>query len=204
MVTVTLGEVQDSLDEAWTLGSMAKRAGYHPIHFAHALQAIKGVAPLSYLRTLRLERAAHDLVHTRDKPLFAIGREAGYSSAEAFRRAFLKALGTSPSAMRRSRTLPAAEERPAIVKKLSRPSGTAVAEIVRFGPVTAVSLRASAFRPSAIVDAWRLMFARFPEAGPWELGAATPPWRFTGNAGHREYRCLHLAGDSALPLEPWS
>lgn len=208
-VVEVLRELQDSLDEPWTVDAMARRAGYGVSHFAHAFQAIVGVSPLLYLRSLRLERAAHDLVFTPEKDLFTIGRDAGYASSEAFRRAFVKAFGRAPSAIRRAPGRGSTAQAPAVTaERLGLPEGVGVRpEIVRFGPVSAVSLRAASFSPDAIADAWRRMFGLVPPAEPWELGAATSPWGFAVQTSRREYRCLHLGvgGRPSIvpPLEPW-
>ncbi len=122
-VVQTLREVQDDLDRPWSLESMAQRAGYDPFHFAHAFRAIVGEAPLLYVRSLRLERAAHDLVFSPEKDLVAIGLEAGYSSSEAFRRAFVKAFNVAPSVIRKNAptttalaSLSSRTERPAVLR----------------------------------------------------------------------------------------
>src|SRR5207237_10415117 len=54
--------LQDQLDTAWTLEAMAARAGFAPHHLAHAFREHVGAPPLAYLRRLRLERAAYQLV----------------------------------------------------------------------------------------------------------------------------------------------
>lgn len=59
-----------------------------------------GETPIELHRRLRLERAAHQLVRT-DAPITRIAFAAGYSSHEAFTRAFGEAFGVSPREWRR-------------------------------------------------------------------------------------------------------
>ncbi|MCY1010179.1 AraC family transcriptional regulator [Nannocystis pusilla] len=99
-LAVLLLELQDAPDEPWTVEAMAGRVGYDPSHFARAFQTVVGQPPLRWLRTLRLERAAHELASAPGKALEVVAEEAGYASHEAFRRAFVRAFGVPPSAMR--------------------------------------------------------------------------------------------------------
>lgn len=200
-------ELQDSLDEPWTLESMAARAGYDASHFARAFQTVVGQPPLRWLRTLRLERAAHDLVFAAGKDLQAIGLEAGYASHEAFRRAFVRAFGVPPSAMRR-RPRGSRGAAPRVSAPVaSRPEGLAAEpEIVRFGPLTArATVVAARFDDAAIAEAWRRLYTLDSPAAAWELAAASPPWGFTLPGRPREYRCIRLGFTGRVPpgFVPW-
>ncbi|PCC71806.1 Helix-turn-helix domain-containing protein [Nannocystis exedens] len=206
-LAVLLLELQDALDEPWTLETMAARVGYDPSHFARAFQTVVGQPPLRWLRTLRLERAAHDLVFAPARPLQVVAEEAGYASHEAFRRAFVRAFGVPPSAMRRRpRGLRGAAPRPQGALQ-GRPEGLSAApEIVRFGPLaSAVSVVATRFDDAAIAEAWRRLYALPSPASAWELAAASPPWGFTRPGRPREYRCIRLGyGEKAPPgFSPW-
>jgi AraC-like DNA-binding protein len=202
-------ELQDTLDEAWTVEAMAARAGYDPSHFARAFQAVVGQPPLRWLRTLRLERAAHDLVFAPGKALEVIAGEAGYTSHEAFRRAFVRAFEVPPSAMRRRpRGSRGSAPRPQGALQ-GRPEGLLAApEIVRFGPLSsAVTVVAARFDDAAIAEAWRRLYALQSPAAAWELAAASPPWGFIKDrpGRPREYRCIRLGyGERPPPgFAPW-
>lgn len=206
-LAMLLLELQDSLDEAWTLETMAARAGYDASHFARAFQTVVGQPPLRWLRTLRLERAAHDLVFAAGKDLQAIGSEAGYASHEAFRRAFVRAFGVPPSAMRR-RPRGSRGAAPRVgASQAGRPEGLMGApEIVRFGPLSSrVTVVAERFDDAAIAEAWRRLYALESQAGAWELAAASPPWGFTLPGRPREYRCIRLGFTGKPPpgFSPW-
>ncbi len=210
-VVHTLREVQDDLDRPWTLDGMARRAGYDAFHFAHAFRTIAGKSPLLYLRELRLERAAHDLVYIPDKPLTEIGREAGYRSSEAFRRAFVRAFGIPPTGVRakRRRTRHAAHTAPRLRDVAAiLPSGVSrPPQLVRFGPMHAASLKADRFDATAIGAAWKTMLGLVGTTAPFELAAATPPWGFAVPNARREYLCLRVGLPKAArvkpPLQAW-
>lgn len=206
-VMTLLLEVQDALDEPWTLESMAARAGYDVFHFARGFTQVVGQPPLQYLRGLRLERAAHDLISTPEKSLLEVGVAAGYSSAEAFRRAFVRAFGVPPSAMRlRPRATSRVMPRPAPAS-LARPDALrGEPAIVRFGPLASrATALASRFDADAIAAAWREVVALQPPAGAGQLAAATAPWGFTAPGRPREYRCMRLDWHGPTPpgLSPW-
>jgi AraC-like DNA-binding protein len=205
-------EVQASLDEPWSLEKMAQRSGYDPFHFAHAVRLVTGKSPVLYLRTLRLERAAHDLVYTPEKTLLTIAIEAGYASSEAFRRAFVRAIKRSPSAVRAGQA-PKKERAPRSAPMLgdargSRPHALrGTPELVDASHFFAISLPVKPFDAQAIEAGWRAFFEIAPSSERWAFGAATPPWGFSGASANREYRCLrfaeHKCRTTLPPLEAW-
>jgi Helix-turn-helix domain len=169
-----------------------------------------GQAPVAYLRVLRLERAAHDLVHMPEKTLLMIAVEAGYSSVEAFRRAFVHVLARSPSAVRARRAWgqaprPEYHSRDAQIPK---PNGLGAPELITLGPLFATSLRAKTFDTKEIEAAWRAFGKLASSKQRWVFGAATPPWGFCGAAKNREYRCLRFEPrrnrELGPPLEAWN
>jgi AraC family transcriptional regulator len=68
-------------------------------HFDRVIGAVAGESPARFRRRVLLERGAYRLVTSRMSVL-DIAVEAGYSSNEAFTRAFQRAYGTPPSAWR--------------------------------------------------------------------------------------------------------
>ena len=68
-------------------------------HFDRLISATAGEPPAAFRRRVLLERAAYRLV-TRAAGILDIAVEAGYSSNEAFTRAFRRAYGQAPSAWR--------------------------------------------------------------------------------------------------------
>ncbi|MFD4257871.1 GlxA family transcriptional regulator [Streptomyces sp. NPDC058534] len=80
--------------------SLAARAGLSPRHFARAFRAETGTTPGRYVDRIRLEHARRLLEDTGDG-VEQVSRASGYGTPEAMRRAFVKALGTSPVEYRR-------------------------------------------------------------------------------------------------------
>jgi AraC family transcriptional regulator len=68
-------------------------------HFDRLISATAGEPPATFRRRVLLERAAYRLV-TRAAGILDIAVEAGYSSNEAFTRAFRRAYGVAPAAWR--------------------------------------------------------------------------------------------------------
>ncbi|QYX76016.1 GlxA family transcriptional regulator [Streptomyces akebiae] len=93
---------------------LAARARLSPRHFARAFRAETGMTPGRYVDRVRLEHARRLLEDTSDG-VEEISRACGYGTAEAMRRAFVKALATSPAEYRR-RFRPAAVPAPARIR----------------------------------------------------------------------------------------
>jgi AraC family transcriptional regulator len=70
-------------------------------HVDRIISTVAGEPPAALRRRVLLERAAHRLLTTRDDVL-EVALEAGYSSHEAFTRAFRRAYGEAPSLWRSS------------------------------------------------------------------------------------------------------
>lgn len=80
-------------------GDLAARAHLSRFHFDRIIGAVAGETPARFRRRVLLERGAYRLVTSRMSVL-DIAVEAGYSSHEAFTRAFQRAYGTPPSTWR--------------------------------------------------------------------------------------------------------
>jgi AraC-like DNA-binding protein len=92
--------VEASLDEPDLGGDeLARRAYLSRFHFDRLVSAALGEPPGAFRRRLLLERAAFRLLST-PVPVIDLAIESGYSSAEAFTRAFARAYGRPPSRFR--------------------------------------------------------------------------------------------------------
>jgi AraC-like DNA-binding protein len=91
----------------WTLDTLAREAGLSRTVLAERFRMAMHDTPLSYLRTVRLQRAMRLLVESTDT-LERIATAVGYRDAFAFSKAFKRSVGQSPGEYRRQR---AAEER---------------------------------------------------------------------------------------------
>lgn len=94
----------DTLDDPETTGeSIAARLHVSPFHANRLIAAAAGEPPVAMRRRILLERAAYQLVVSRED-LLSVALGAGYSSHEAFTRAFKRAYGVTPSEWRRRPT----------------------------------------------------------------------------------------------------
>jgi AraC family transcriptional regulator len=78
---------------------LAARLYLSRFHFDRVVCAVSGEGPGRFRRRVLLERAAYRLLSS-ETGILDIAVEAGYSSHEAFTRAFRRAYGTAPSAWR--------------------------------------------------------------------------------------------------------
>jgi len=91
----------DALDDHDATGAdWAARHHFSRFHFDRMIKSVGGEPPQALRRRILLERAAYRMITTR-APLLDIAVEAGYSSHEAFTRAFTRAYDASPSEWRR-------------------------------------------------------------------------------------------------------
>ncbi len=81
--------------------ALASQASLSPRQFARAFAAEVGVTPGRYVDRVRLETARRRLEDTADG-VAETARGCGYGTAEAMRRAFIRALGVSPGEYRRT------------------------------------------------------------------------------------------------------
>ena len=87
-------------DEALTLRSVAAELGYSEFYVSRKFREISGMQLRDYLRSRRLAFALRDVRET-ERGLLDIALDYGFSSHEAFTRAFKNAYGVTPSDYRR-------------------------------------------------------------------------------------------------------
>lgn len=95
--------IEDRYRERLELKDIAKEIGIHPVHLTRMFRRFLGQTPGTYHRRHRLERAAV-LLSRGDRPLTAVGLEAGFSDQSHFTRRFREVYGLPPGVFRR--TLP--------------------------------------------------------------------------------------------------
>lgn len=98
----TLRAMLDEPGAPHSLESLAETAGMSRSRFAERFQIAYGRAPISFLRELRLARAAQLLGEGRD-PVKRIAQKVGFNSRSAFTRAFTEAWGQPPHVFRSGR-----------------------------------------------------------------------------------------------------
>ncbi len=88
--------IQDNISGSLSLETLSKVACFSPFHFQRLFYAYVGETLSSYVRRVRLEKAAIKLIHT-DAPVTSIALDAGYETPAAFTKAFGQHFGKTPS-----------------------------------------------------------------------------------------------------------
>lgn len=101
----TLVYIQRHVNDEIMLDDLANVAHFSRFHFHRIFTALVGESVSAYVRRLRLQEGALDLVYT-DKSINDIALDMGYETASAFSKAFKQTLGMTPSEMREKRQLP--------------------------------------------------------------------------------------------------
>lgn len=91
--------IRQQTDEALTLHQLARKFGYSEYHFSRKFKEISGMSLRDYLRYRRLAFALKQVRDT-DSSILSIALDYGFSSGEAFSRAFREAYGISPAEYR--------------------------------------------------------------------------------------------------------
>lgn len=95
LVGRALALLHQDIAVTWTLHKLAERVGASRSTLVeHFTQAI-GLPPMQYLARWRMQIAADRLRDTRVK-VYAVAKEVGYDSEEAFSRAFKRIVGSTP------------------------------------------------------------------------------------------------------------
>ena len=87
-------------DEALTLCALAKRLGYSEFHTTRKFKEISGMRLKDYLRYRKMAFALKE-VRDSDRDMIEIACDYGFSSHEAFTRAFKTMYGIAPSVYRK-------------------------------------------------------------------------------------------------------
>ncbi|ACG79024.1 transcriptional regulator, AraC family [Phenylobacterium zucineum HLK1] len=93
--------MRENLAQPLTVEQLADRAAMSPRNFARAFAAETGTTPAKAVERLRLE-AARTRVETGREPIDRVAEAAGFGDPERMRRAFLRAFGQPPQALRRA------------------------------------------------------------------------------------------------------
>ena len=117
--------IRQHKDEALTLRHLAGKLGYSEYYVSRKFREISGMAIRDYLRYRRLAFALKEVRDTR-RSFLEIALDYGFSSHEAFTRAFQKAYGLTPRAYRLQPT-------PVVLRTLIRPLDCYLIEKGRIG-----------------------------------------------------------------------
>lgn len=105
MIQAVIAQIDESIkgkdDDALSLSKAAETLGYSEFHFSKKFREISGMAFRDYLRYRRLAFALKEIRDT-DRTILDIALEYGFSSHEAFSRAFKEAYCVSPKDYRKN------------------------------------------------------------------------------------------------------
>ncbi|PZM12529.1 GlxA family transcriptional regulator [Rhizobium tubonense] len=99
-----LAYARDNLHTALSVEQLADAAHLSPRQFSRAFRSETGQSPAKAVENLRVE-AARLMMEQGRHPIEVVARETGFADRERMRRAFLRAFGQPPQAIRRNAQL---------------------------------------------------------------------------------------------------
>ncbi|MER7703865.1 AraC family transcriptional regulator [Kitasatospora sp. NPDC097605] len=99
-VAPALTAIHQAPSTAWTVESLAARAGLSRAAFARRFTSLVGEPPMAYLTRWRMTTAAR-LLRESEAPLTTVAAKTGYGSEYAFAKAFKREFGLAPGGYRR-------------------------------------------------------------------------------------------------------
>jgi AraC family transcriptional regulator len=112
-------QIEEHLEKEIGLNQIAFLTGYSDWHFHRFFKSVQKENIKTYIKRLRLEKAAYEL-KISNFPILEIGMEAGFSSHEAFTKAFKRVIGITPSEFRKKHQI---KMKDLSLSQLSLPSG---------------------------------------------------------------------------------
>ena len=94
--------IKEHCNEKLTLEDISGRCFYNPSYFSRAFKAFTGMSFTSYLKAVRIERAAYLITNTGLK-INSIYQEVGYTDKTKFFKHFKELVGTTPLCYRKSK-----------------------------------------------------------------------------------------------------
>ena len=104
-IQTALAYARRHLARELAVDELAAAANLSPRQFSRAFRAETGESPAKAVERLRVEAAREMLEQTRH-PIDAVARDTGFADRERMRRAFLRAFGQPPQALRRNARAP--------------------------------------------------------------------------------------------------
>jgi transcriptional regulator GlxA family with amidase domain len=111
-IQTALDYARDNLCRPLSLEELAEAASLSRRQFSRSFRAETGQTPARAVEQLRVQ-AARELLETTSQPIESIARESGFLDPERMRRAFLRAFGHPPQAIKRQARADRPSHRPA-------------------------------------------------------------------------------------------
>jgi len=89
--------LKTSFSDQITINDIATMVNLHPAYLSRIFKNAKGVSPMEYLTTLRIERAKEMILSAENLPIKEIAKIVGYTDPFYFSRIFKSVTGKSPS-----------------------------------------------------------------------------------------------------------
>lgn len=103
-IQAALTYARDNLHKPLTVPELAEAATLSPRQFNRAFQAETCLSPAKAIETIRVE-GARNLMEQSRHPIDVVARQTGFSDRDHMRRAFVRAFGQPPQALRRKARL---------------------------------------------------------------------------------------------------
>jgi AraC family transcriptional regulator len=94
--------IEQHLADDLSLAVLARESCFSPFHFHRVFQAAVGETPLTFVKRVRLERAASMITSNPGQSITQIGLACGFPSPAAFSRSFREHFGASPKEWRQN------------------------------------------------------------------------------------------------------
>ena len=158
--------IDSHLDGPMSFESLAKRFHFSPYYFHRMFSVIVGKTIAAHVRDRRLLRACKRLSGTEDSVL-NIALDCGFSSAQAFSRAFREAHGLSPSEYRRQGLIPVAVTVDEMIMKFTNRLRGGIdvnPKIIRRGALTVAGVSGDGSKTGEVWQAFEKLIKKEPLA----------------------------------------
>lgn len=95
-----MDHVRDHLSGDVRLETLARVANFSPFHFHRIFKAVTGETLNAFIRRMRVQRAASQLIHNPEESITRVAVGCGYASPSSFAREFRRHFGMSASQFR--------------------------------------------------------------------------------------------------------
>lgn len=99
-ITKVIKFIDDNIDKELPLETLAEKACFSPFHFHRIFNAIVGETPGDFVKRVRIEKAASQLIYLPNIAITQVALNCGFSSSAAFARAFKGHFKTSATEWR--------------------------------------------------------------------------------------------------------